>query len=100
MKDLLGPSAGTEDPWKLRARFGELSGEKYDAVTDVTSDYGILRTKLLAEIGEFPQRPDDRDRMAFLAKEERTDLEKFSRRRRWKPTNSARATPQTCCGAN
>jgi hypothetical protein len=77
MKDLLGPSAETEDPWKLRARFGKLSGEKYDAVTNVMADYAILRTKLLAEIGGFPQRPEDRDRMAFLAKEERADLEKI-----------------------
>ncbi len=77
MKDLLGPSADTEDSWKLRARFGKLSGEKYDAVTNVMADYGILRTKLLAEIGGFPKRPDDRDRMAFLAKEERADLEKI-----------------------
>jgi hypothetical protein len=77
MKDLLGPSAETADLWLLRARFGELSGEKYAAVTSVTADYGILRTRLLAETGGFPQRPEERDRLAFLAKEERADLEKI-----------------------
>lgn len=77
MKDLLGPSPETEDRWKLRARFGELSGEKYDALTNVTADYAILRSKLLAEAGGFPKRPEERDRLAFLAKEERADLEKI-----------------------
>jgi hypothetical protein len=77
MRDLLGPSAENADPWMLRARFGELSGKKYDAVTNLTADYGILRAKLLAETGGSPNQPGERDRMAFLAKEERADLEKI-----------------------
>jgi hypothetical protein len=80
LKDLLGPSAIDRDGALeifLQLRFGDLSREKYDAILGVTTDYGILRSKLLAETDGSPLRPEERDRMAFLAKEERADLEKI-----------------------
>ena len=80
LKDLLGPSAIARDgavETFLQLRFGELPREKYDAIFGVTTDYSILRSKLLAENDGSPLRPEERDRMAFLAKEERADLEKI-----------------------
>ncbi len=80
MKDLLGPSAVTRDGATeslLQLRFGELPVEKYDAIYGVITDYAILRSKLLAHADGANLRPEDRDQMAFLAKEERADLKKI-----------------------
>ena len=80
LKDLLGPSAIARDGALeifLQLRFGDLPREKYDTIVGVTTDYAILRSKLLAETDGSPLRPEERDRMAFLAKEERADLEKI-----------------------
>ena len=80
LKDLLGPSAVARDgavETFLHLRFGDLPREKYDAIFGVTTDYAILRSKLLAETEGAPLRPEERDRMAFLAKEERADLKKI-----------------------
>lgn len=61
----------------LRLRFGPLTAEHYEQVQAVVSDYSVLKLKVRAEAKDAIFRPEDRDQLALLEREERADLAKI-----------------------
>ncbi len=76
LKELLGPdgqSDSDERDFYLRRQFGNLPREKSDQVQNIVSDYGELRTQIYNTANGL-MLPEDREKLAFLDKEQRADL--------------------------
>jgi hypothetical protein len=83
MRQLVGPdflNASDADRLSLRRRFGDLAPEKIDALQQITSDYNemISEIRLAARGTGFTSvmLPDDREKLAYLEREMRSDLAK------------------------
>jgi hypothetical protein len=77
-KDVLGPDAiqvSDEARASQRRRFGDLPPEKVDQLTNILSDYNEMKSEIYAASRGITL-PEDREKLAYLDKEQRADLAK------------------------
>lgn len=74
LRELLGPDADDPNPdavlWQRRS-YGDLPPDKLRRVHEIVTDYNDLMSQTRSQPS---LRPEDRERIAFLEKEKRTDL--------------------------
>ena len=77
LKKLLGPDALDADAQAVqRQRYGSLSPEKIAGIERLRRDYGDLMDEV-QQLSRGAMLPEDREKLAYLAREERADLMKL-----------------------
>jgi hypothetical protein len=76
VKELLGPdpeSGNDASPVWQRRQFGDLPADKLEQLQSIVSDYSDLRSEIYSKANGV-LLPEDRQKLALLEKEQRTDL--------------------------
>ena len=75
VKSLLGPDSTGDDERKnwYRRQFGDLPPDKLEQIQAIYSDYNDLRNEIYSKANGV-MLPEDREKLALLEKEQRTDL--------------------------
>lgn len=76
LRELLGPEAVNYDDISLafiQRRFGDLPADKLDDMNRIARDYSDLRSEIYSRANGM-MLPEDREKLAFLEKEERQDM--------------------------